>query len=43
MIEKFNVLIYGSGSADLCAATWLARHGISCKIPERREGSLALR
>ena len=36
MIQQFDVLICGSGSAGLCAATWLARAGISCKILERR-------
>lgn len=42
MVEKVDVLICGSGSAGLCAATWLARHGISCKILERRDGPLVL-
>jgi phenol 2-monooxygenase len=42
MIEKVDVLICGSGSVGLCAATWLARHGIRCKILERRDGPLAL-
>ncbi|GES66508.1 phenol 2-monooxygenase [Aspergillus terreus] len=42
MVEKVDVLICGSGSAGLCAAIWLARHGISCKILERRDGPLVL-
>lgn len=42
MIEKVDVLICGSGSAGLCAATWLARHGIRCKVLERRDSPLAL-
>ncbi|KAF9894387.1 hypothetical protein FE257_007890 [Aspergillus nanangensis] len=42
MVEKVDVLICGSGSAGLCAAAWLARLGISCKILERRDGPLVL-
>lgn len=41
-IEKVDVLICGSGSAGLCAATWLARYGIRCKVLERRNGPLTL-
>jgi phenol 2-monooxygenase len=36
MVQQVDVLICGSGSAGLCAATWLARTGISCKILEKR-------
>ncbi|KAJ5232111.1 hypothetical protein N7468_005067 [Penicillium chermesinum] len=39
-MEKVDVLICGSGSAGLCAATWLARYGVRCKILERREGPM---
>ncbi|PYI05529.1 phenol 2-monooxygenase [Aspergillus sclerotiicarbonarius CBS 121057] len=42
MAEKVDVLICGSGSAGLCAATWLARHGIPCKILERRDGPMTM-
>ncbi|KAJ6010333.1 hypothetical protein N7451_001745 [Penicillium sp. IBT 35674x] len=41
-MEKFDVLICGSGSAGLCAATWLARYGIRCKILERRDGPMKM-
>ena len=37
-MSDVDVLICGSGSAGLCAATWLARCGIKCKILESREG-----
>ena len=40
--QKFDVIICGSGSAGLCAAVWLARYGISCKILEKRPGPLAV-
>ncbi len=40
MAEEVDVLICGSGTAGLCAATWLACYGIRCKILERREGPL---
>lgn len=40
--EKVDVLICGSGSAGLCAATWLARRGVRCKILESRRGPLQL-
>lgn len=42
LIEKVDVLICGSGSAGLAAATWLARYGIRCKVLERRDGPLTL-
>jgi phenol 2-monooxygenase len=35
-----DVFICGSGSAGICAATWLARYGISCKIVDWRPGPL---
>lgn len=41
-MDKFDVLICGSGSAGLCAATWLARYGIRCKILERRHGPMKM-
>ncbi|KAF4257114.1 hypothetical protein KXW98_003121 [Aspergillus fumigatus] len=37
-----DVLICGSGSAGLCAATWLARYGIRCKVLERRDGPMTM-
>jgi phenol 2-monooxygenase len=42
MSEKVDVLICGSGSAGICAATWLARYGIQCKVLERRDGPLVM-
>lgn len=42
MPEKVDVLICGSGSAGLCAATWLARYGLDCKILERRDGPMEM-
>lgn len=42
MVQEVDVLICGSGSAGLCAATWLARAGISCKILERNNGPMEL-
>lgn len=42
MVEKVDVLICGSGSAGLCAATWLARYGIRCKVLERRDGPMTM-
>ncbi|KAH8422363.1 uncharacterized protein LDX57_000119 [Aspergillus melleus] len=36
------VLIAGSGSAGLCAATWLAKAGIPCTILERRPGPMKM-
>ncbi|KAJ6122949.1 hypothetical protein N7512_005414 [Penicillium capsulatum] len=41
-VEKFDVVICGSGSAGLCAATWLARYGVRCKILERRDGPMKM-
>ncbi|KAE9365138.1 putative phenol 2-monooxygenase [Stipitochalara longipes BDJ] len=35
-----DVFICGSGSAGLCAATWLARYGLRCKIVDWRPGPL---
>lgn len=42
MSQKFDVIICGSGSAGLCAAVWLARHGITCKILEKRPGPMEM-
>ncbi|EHA26952.1 hypothetical protein ASPNIDRAFT_171092, partial [Aspergillus niger ATCC 1015] len=42
MTQKVDVLICGSGSAGLCAATWLARYGIKCKVLERRDGPMTM-
>ncbi|KAG4433211.1 hypothetical protein IFR05_011319 [Cadophora sp. M221] len=42
MSQKFDVIICGSGSAGLCAAVWLARHGITCKILEKRPGPMKM-
>ena len=42
MPEKVDVLICGSGSAGLTAATWLARYGLKCKILERRDGPMKM-
>ena len=42
MVEKVDILICGSGSAGLCAATWLARCGIKCKVLERRDGPMTM-
>jgi phenol 2-monooxygenase len=41
-MEKIDVLICGSGSAGLCAATWLARYGVRCKVLERRNGPMKM-
>ncbi|KAJ5762583.1 uncharacterized protein N7511_005965 [Penicillium nucicola] len=41
-MEKVDVLICGSGSAGLCAATWLARYGVRCKVLERRGGPMEM-
>lgn len=38
--EKVDVLICGSGSAGLCAATWFAKRGLNCKVLESRHGPL---
>lgn len=40
MIQEVEVFICGSGSAGLCAATWLARCGIPYKIVDSRSGPL---
>jgi len=40
MLEQVDVFICGSGSAGLCAATWLARYGVRCKIVDSRPGPL---
>lgn len=42
MIQEVDVLICGSGSAGLCAATWLAKTGIPCKILEKNPGPLEI-
>ena len=41
-MEKVDVLICGSGSAGLCAATWLAKYGVRCKVLERRDGPMKM-
>jgi phenol 2-monooxygenase len=40
MAEKVDILICGSGSAGICAATWLARYGVPCKVIDSRLGPL---
>lgn len=40
MIQQVDVLICGSGSAGLCAATWLSRYGIRAKVLEQRLGPM---
>lgn len=42
MVQNFDVIICGSGSAGLCAAVWLARLGIKCKILEKSPGPMKL-
>ncbi|KAH8799108.1 FAD binding domain-containing protein [Xylogone sp. PMI_703] len=42
MTSKIDVLICGSGSAGLSAATWLAKCGIRCKILDARPGPLEI-
>ncbi|KAI9930611.1 hypothetical protein MW887_011365 [Aspergillus wentii] len=42
MPQKYDVIICGSGSAGICAATWLARYGIRCKVLERRDGPMTM-
>lgn len=42
MAEHVDVLICGSGSAGICAATWLARCGLRCKILELKPGPLEI-
>lgn len=39
---KVDVLICGSGSAGIMAATWMARFGLRCKILERMNGPLEI-
>ncbi|CAG7954617.1 unnamed protein product [Penicillium olsonii] len=41
-MEQVDVLICGSGSAGLCAATWLAKYGVRCKVLERRDGPMKM-
>ncbi|KAF4625410.1 hypothetical protein G7Y89_g12755 [Cudoniella acicularis] len=41
-IEEYDVVICGSGSAGLCAAAYLARCGLSCKVIEARDGPLKM-
>jgi phenol 2-monooxygenase len=38
--QHVDVFICGSGSAGLCAATWLSRCGLACKIVDWRPGPL---
>ena len=43
MSQKVDVLICGSGSAGLCAATWLAQYySVNCKVLERRDGPMEM-
>lgn len=42
MVEEVDILICGSGSAGLCAAAYLARCGVSCRIVESSDGPLKL-
>lgn len=42
MAEQVDVLICGSGSAGVCAATWLARYGVRCKILDKRLGPMKI-
>lgn len=39
-VKKVGILIVGSGSAGVCAATYLSRCGVPCKILESRTGPL---
>jgi phenol 2-monooxygenase len=41
-VQYVDVVICGSGSAGLCAATLLARQGICCKILEKNSGPMEL-
>jgi phenol 2-monooxygenase len=41
-MQIFDVLICGSGSAGLSAATWLAMYGVRCKVLERRDGPMKM-
>lgn len=40
--QQVDVVICGSGSAGICAATWLAQYGINCKVLERRDGPMEI-
>ncbi|KFY78691.1 hypothetical protein V499_02184 [Pseudogymnoascus sp. VKM F-103] len=42
MDTKVDVFICGSGSAGLCAATWLAKCGLTCKIVDSRAGPMEI-
>ncbi|CZR63787.1 probable 2-polyprenyl-6-methoxyphenol hydroxylase and related FAD-dependent oxidoreductases [Phialocephala subalpina] len=42
MVQNYDVIICGSGSAGLCAAVWLARLGIKCKILEKSSGPMKM-
>lgn len=42
MVQQYDVIICGSGSAGLCAAVWLARLGIKCKILEKSSGPMKM-
>lgn len=42
MVKETPVLIVGSGSAGIFAATWLARHGIPFTMLERRPGPMEI-
>ncbi|OBT86700.1 hypothetical protein VE02_04637 [Pseudogymnoascus sp. 03VT05] len=42
MTQHVDVLICGSGSAGLCAAAWLARCGLRCKVLESQPGPLKI-
>lgn len=42
MAKMIDVAIVGSGSAGLCAALWLSKYNIRCKIFEKRDGPLQL-
>ena len=40
--KEIDILICGSGSAGICAATYLAKCGLRCTILESRDGPLEL-
>jgi phenol 2-monooxygenase len=42
MVQYVDVLICGSGSAGICAATWLARLGINFKVLEKNRGPMQI-
>jgi len=42
MVESVDVLICGSGSAGLCAATWLSIYGVPYKILEKNSGPMQM-